>query len=262
MKRWLWIWIVWQSIVYSGSIIVPGSLTHEYTISPKEKVSGEIPIQNTSDRPAMVRVSLVDYQFNAQGESLFLDKGAVPRSSSSWIRSGVMQFEVAPHSTYLFPYTLEVPEDPKLEGSYWSLFLVEEIDVPTADNSKERSLGVTTIIRYGVQIISNIEGKGSYELKVLGKKLSQVDGKKTFMVSVENVGSLSQTPTLLVDLFDTRGKKVAKLEASKQRILPACSVTYQVDFSGISPGKYKAIAVFDHGKDALFGAKYDIDIPK
>jgi hypothetical protein len=77
-----------QYALYSTAIIVPGSLTHEYSVKPKAKVFGEIPIQNKSDKMATVQVSLVDYLFNTQRESLFLDKGITKRSCSSWVEMG------------------------------------------------------------------------------------------------------------------------------------------------------------------------------
>ena len=113
-----------------------------------------------------------------------------------------------------------------------------------------------TIIRYGVQIITHIEKKGTYNLKILEKKLSQ----KTLSLDVENSGSWMQNPSLLLELVDLQGKKIGKFEAQKQRIFPDCSVKYQIDLSSINPGKYKAMVLLDHGETSLFGAKYDIEI--
>jgi hypothetical protein len=77
--------------------------------------------------------------------------------------------------------------------------------------------------------------------------LIREDGKKIFSLSVENIGTLSQTPDLVLELVDSHGRKVAKLEGGKQRILPACSVACQIDLTKIAPGKYKALALLDHG---------------
>jgi hypothetical protein len=42
----------------------------------------------------------------------------------------------------LFSYAIQVADDGTLEGSYWSLFLVEGLEDPFADPEKDRSLGV------------------------------------------------------------------------------------------------------------------------
>lgn len=246
--------------IFSANVIVPGSLTHENTVTAKQIIQGTIPIQNNGDDIATVQVSLTDYSFNSKGESFFPDKGSLPRSNASWISTGKMQFDVAPHSTYSFSYSLQVPEDPSLAGSFWSIFLIEPIADKLASPDLEKSLGVQTIIRYGVQVISHIENKGSYELKILEKSLVKEGTTRTFSLSVENPGTLMQTPTLFLELIDQKGKKIERLEAHKQRILPNCSVTYQIDLSTIPSGLYKAMAILDHGGNALFGAKYDINI--
>ena len=259
----LYLWclgLLIPSYIFSANIIVPGSLTHENSVTQKQTIQGIIPIQNNGDEIASVQITLTDYSFNAKGESSFPDKGTLARSNASWISSGKMQFDVAPHSTYSFSYSLQVPEDLSLEGSFWSIFLVEALADKLSTPDLEKSLGVQTIIRYGVQIITHIENKGSYELKILEKKITKEDNKRIFFLSVENPGTLMQTPSLFLELIDQKGNKIKRLEAYKQRILPTCSVTYQIDLSEIPIGTYKAMALLDHGGNALFGAKYDVII--
>lgn len=252
--------ILLPPFVFSTSIIVPGSLTQENIVTPKQIIQGTIPIQNNGDEVATVQITLADYSFNAKGESFFPSKGTLPRSNAPWISTGKMEFDVAPHSTYSFSYSLQVPEDTSLEGSFWSIFLIEPIVNSLSSPKLDKSLGVQTVIRYGVQIISHIENKGSYELKILEKKVVKEDEKRIFFLSVENPGTSMQTPSLFLELIDQQGKKIERLEASKQRILPTCSVTYQIDLSTVPAGSYKAMAILDQGENTLFGAKYDLKL--
>ena len=249
-----------KGTTWATTITVPGSLTHESKVSLKQVIEGSIPIQNESDQIATVKVTLSDYLFKANGESSFPQAGTCSRSNSSWIKSGSKEIEVAPHTTYNFSYKVEIPNDTSLKGSYWSIFLIEPIEEKFADATKEKSLGVQTIIRYGVQVITHVGEKGSYELKVLDKKITKDNENTSLSLSVENTGSLMQTPSLLLELVDEKGKKAGRFEIFKQRILPSCSVTYQVDLSTIPQGKYKAMAILDHGEGAFFGAQYDIEL--
>src|SRR3989339_1828671 len=220
----------------AASIVVPGSLTHENKISLKQVLQNSIPIQNDSDKSVTVKVTLADYLFNFKGESYFPDQGTSPRSNASWIKTNKMYFEIAPHTTYSFPYTLEAPNDPSLKGTYWSIFLIEPVEETFSPAEKEQSLGVQTIIRYGVQVITHIGQTGSYDLKILNKTLVKEDEKKTLILNVENIGTLSQSPLLTLELIDSLGKKVGRFETSKQRILPNCSTSYRVDLSTVSKG--------------------------
>ena len=261
MKKLLFFFLLLLTSLSEGAAItVPGSLTHENTVSPKQAVQGTIPIQNSGDTMTTVKVTLSDYMFNSQGESSFPDAGSTPRSNSSWIKSGETQIDIAPHTTYHFSYTLKTPDDTSLEGTYWSIFLIEPIEGSLTGLDEKQSLGVQTIIRYGVQVISHIENKGNYNLNILEKKIVKEEQSTTFSLSVDNSGTCMQNPELSLELVDSLGKKVGKFTASKQRIFPNCSVTYQVDLSAVPKGDYKAVAFLDHGEDAFFGAKYDIKI--
>ncbi len=91
-------------------------------------------------------------------------------------------------------------------------------------------------------------------------QLKKEENKKIFSLSVENEGSLMQAPAFTLELIDSEGKKAAKVEAVKQRILPTCSVTYTVDLPDLPKGKYKALALLDDSEDAFFGAQYELEI--
>jgi hypothetical protein len=169
-----------------------------------------------------------------------------------------MHFEIAPNSTYSFAYTLQVPDDPTLQGSYWSIFLIEPIEEQSTTLDQKQALGVQTVIRYGVQILTHLGKTGTYDLKIADKKIIQEKDLKTFTIAVDNVGTHSLSPTLTLELILSTGKKIGRFETAKQRILPTCSSSYQVDLSSVPPGKYKAMLILDHGENALFGAQYDI----
>lgn len=243
-----------------GAITVPGGLTHEYTVTSSQIVEGVIPIQNEGDQEIVVNITPADYYFSSQGASEFPSAGTNPRSNTSWIRSSSSQVTIPPHSTFQFSYALHVPSAPSLEGTYWSVFLIEPIELPLQTPKEKQSLGIQTIIRYGVQIITHIAHSGYYDLKITSKELAQQDSLKTLTIHVENTGTRMQAPLFSIELADETGKKVGKFSAAKQRIFPSCSVAYQVDLSSVGKGKYKALVLLDHGEDAFFGAKYDLEI--
>lgn len=244
-------------LLHAAALLIPGSLTHENVVSVKQKIDNIIPIQNEGDSPLKIQVTLSDYLFNSKGESFFPSAGTCPRSNTSWIQTNKMNFEIPPHSTYSFAYTLQVPDDPSLQGSYWSIFLIEPVEEAASSPDQKQALGVQTIIRYGVQVLTHVGKTGSYDLKITDKKIVQGKEQKTFTISVDNTGTRSLSPTLTLELIQTTGKKAGRFEVAKQRILPSCSSSYQVDISNIPQGKYKAVLILDHGENALFGAQYD-----
>ena len=249
-----------KTSLFASNLLVPGSLTHENKVVLTQEIEGSIPIQNESDKPITVKVSLSDYSFNSKGESLFSSMGSNPRSNSSWIQTNKMLFEIAPHSTYSFAYTLKVPNEKSLSGTYWSIFLIEPVEASLQSPDKKQSLGVQTIIRYGVQIITHVGDSGTCDLKILTKQIIKENAKKFFSLQVENPGTRSLSPVMSIELVDLSGKKIGRFETVKQRILPTCSVSYQVDLSTVVDGKYKAMVFLDNGDNAFFGAQYDLTL--
>lgn len=241
-------------------VTVPGALTHEQKIQKKDSIQGTIPIHNEGDEEAIVKITLTDYLFTAEGQSSFPPAGTSSRSNASWISFGASEVKIAPHSIYNFTYSLKVPDKEELTGTYWSIFLIEPIQEKFSSSDKKQSLGVQTIIRYGIQVISHAGETGSYNLKILDKKLLKEQESKTFLLDVENSGTKMQSPNLTLEVIDSQGVKTGRFTAEKQRIFPTCSVNYQIDLSSIAPGKYKAMAILDHAETALFGAQYDLDI--
>jgi len=240
-----------------SSISITGYLTRENEVVPDQFVEDTIVIHNSADEVATIRVTLSDYTFNHTGETSFLPRGTLDRSNASWITTNKTYFQIPANSSYSFPYSIRVPKEPLLSGSYWSIFLIEPIAEPSKTESSQENVGLHVVTRYGVQVATHLSKTGSYGLKIIDKRLSS---DKQLTIAVENNGTLFQTPACFLELINEEGKKVARLEKTKQRIYPGCSVTYTMDLSPYMPGKYKAMLFLDHGEDALFGAQYEIEL--
>jgi hypothetical protein len=244
-----------------AELSIPDKMTHETTVSPNQTITETIPIRNKGDKPITVKVTPSDYLYSEKEGTDFPVVGTCSRSNGKWITSSKTSFEVPPKSTVPFTYTIQVPDDPTLEGTYWSVFLIEPVIKPgEIDQDKKTAVGVHTVMRYGVQIINNIKGTGKTDLKISQNTMSYEQSRNLFMVSVENPGSLSISPDFSVELFDEQGKSSGRFSGGKKRILPNCEVQYMVDLTKAEKGKYKAIALFDSGTEELFGSQFDIEV--
>ena len=244
-----------------AKISIPCSLTHESVVAKGEVVKGQIPIRNTGTSEGKVKIIHVDYLYNATGQTFYLETGSHKRSNSSWMKISTNYIVVPPKGMAEGSYQINVPKDVAEGGTYWSMILVEPItEISPFDLTKDNTVSISTVLRYGIQIVNHIENSGKYDLKLSNKCIENEDDKKFFKIEAENVGSLMLAPVMSIELFDSKGKNLGQFKSKKQRILPTCSVKYAVDLSEVKEGTYKAIVVFDHGENDIFGAEYTLSL--
>lgn len=245
-----------------ASITVEGNLAQQTIMLPGESHEGILTLRNLGSEPAEVRVYQTDYSFSADGKTLYGNPAESPRSNAGWIFIQPNRLTIAPGSTSPVYYTIKLPDDQDIVGTYWSIIMVEEITASSPQNSKSsKSMGINAIMRYGVQIITEIGETGTSSLAFLDKKLIiSEDGTKTFQIDLENDGEKWYIPELWVEIYDEAGNSVEHFEGSRRRIFPGSSVRHLIDISSISGGKYKMLIIVDTGDENVYGAEYDLEL--
>jgi len=249
----------------AGGITVIGGLTRYASLKPGGKTEGRILVRNLGTEPQEVKAFQTDYLFYADGRNLYDPPGSNPRSNASWITFTPSQFTVAPQDTVIINYTLQVPQDATLTGTYWSMLMIEplatSLTAPAAEKDKLK-FSVQTILRYGIQLIADIDGADSTSsIKFPRQQLIKKDGKCLLVLDIENTGDRYLTPLVWAELFDSEGISLGRFEAGRQRVYPTCSSRFQIDLTQLSTGKYDALIVADNGDEAVYGAQLKLEIP-
>ena len=249
---------------HAANIDVVGDLLKEATVQPGGKSEGRIGIVNRSDTAQQVKVYQTDYLYTSDGKSTYGAPGSAARSNASWITIAPKELVIPPKTQSEVYYTIQVPDNKDLSGSYWSVLMVEPVaaDVlqPKVTGEGAVAIGMRTISRYAVEIITQIGETGKREIKFIGKRAVVVDGKSVLQLDVANTGEYWLRQTARVDLYDATGAYVGRFESHRGHILPGCSSRCSVDLSGVTAGKYKALVVVDNGDQYVWGAQYDLDI--
>lgn len=250
--------------IAEAKIIIVGGLTHEREAAVGEYYEGVIFIRNPLEEPLEVKLYQTDYLFFCDGSSIYGEPGNDNRSNAQWISFSPHRQVIPPKDISEVKYTLKVPEDETLVGTYWSMLMVEELSTGSPELSMPEkgkpALGIRQVIRYGVQMITHINDTGTRKIKFLDKKLITLDGKTMLQLDIENTGERWLTPTVWVELYDNQGTEVGRFESGKKRIYPSCSVEHNVDLTNVPKGNYKALVIVDNGDEYVFGAQYDIGI--
>ena len=248
-----------------AGVSVVGSLARSHTVKPGQAFEGIILLRNAGDEPTEVRVSQTDYLFFADGRNLYDEPGTVPRSNARWITISPSRLTVPPKQTASVYFKGTVPDKAELKGSYWSMVMVEPVVTPSPavkGETNKVTVGLQTLIRYAVQIVTEIGDTGTRDIKFLDKKVVVAEGKRTLRLDIENTGERMLSPTVWAELHNEQGVSIGKFEGSRQRIYPGCSVRQQIDLTAVPPGKFTALVVVDNGDDQVMGAQYQLEIEK
>ncbi len=238
-------------------------LTQEKVCKPGEAFQSFITIRNYGREPQDVRIYQTDYAFTFDGKSYYDPPGKAPRSNAGWIAIGHKQMTIAGASHADVRFSVKVPDDPGLVGTYWSVIMVEGVAkaqaAPPGTPQKEPSVGINQVVRYAVQIVTQIGDSGSLQLKFLKTELLQDNGRKTLHVDVENTGERWLRPVASLELYHQNGELAGKFEGERLRIFPETSVRFSFDVSRVAEGRYKALVMLDNKDSHVFGAQYTLD---
>lgn len=234
-----------------------GGLTYFNTLQPGE--SKTIPITLISDKntPEFVELKLCDYGCNSEGQHFFEEVGTQPRSNGSWINLNTLRETINPGEQKEIYFTIQVPKDKPLKGSYWSVLLIEPSNpLHTLAEAKD-GIQLQVKVRYAYHIVTNI-GEGIPSIKILNKGLENSAGIKYFIVDTQNNGDLFLNPKMTVKLYNNKGKLERTLETQTERLYPGSSVRFMANADGLLDGKYTAFLLFDNGDGRIFGDTYQI----
>jgi len=242
----------------AGITILEG-LSREFKGSHGSKIEGKITLKNNEEVPQQVKIYQTDYLFFANGENLYGEPGSLPRSNARWLTFSPSRLTILPKEAASIYYQIQVPEKLDLAGTYWSMLMIEPFQENTPE-SAQKGFGIQTVIRYGIQIVTDVGMQPDQKILFLDKKLIAENGRKIFQIDIENIGGRWLSPSVWVEVYDQEGKNTGRFESNKLRIYPNCSVRHRVDFTEIPKGQYRVLVIADNGDGFAVGAQYDLEV--
>ncbi len=245
-----------------AGITVIGGLSRESNAQPGEEYQGTIVLGNNGTTPEEVKIFQTDYLFFADGSNRYDKPGTVPRSNAGWITFSPARMTILPKERAFVDYTVKVPAATDLTGTYWSMMIVEPIPKNHPESPSEEGkikMGITQVIRYGIQLLTHIGDTGTRKIKISDKSLIEENGKRILQIDIENIGERWLMPSVWAELYNEKGRQMGRFEGTLSRIYPGTSVRQRIDLTGIPTGQYKTLVVVDNGDEYVFGAQYQLD---
>ena len=252
----------WFGLI-QASVSPVGELTHEKDVKPGERYRHEIVLRNTDSIPVEVKLYQTDYSFAADSGIHYDPPGKMPRSNAKWVALSRNTITVPPQATERVEYEVLVPGEKGLIGTYWSMIMVEPISKDSRESAEalpENTTTISQVLRYGIQVVTNIGKGGQVELTFANPRLIQEEGKRLFAIDVANTGQRSLRTALWLELYSDKGSPVGKFQGSAQRLYPGTSACYKIDLGKTPNGKYLGMVAADAKGDNLFGANVELEI--
>ncbi len=261
---WVLIFLLAMPGASRAGVSVTSGLTYEKTVMAGESYQGVIHLKNNGPSPQEVKLYQTDYLFFCDGTNRYGDPGKITRSNAGWITFRPQRLTIAAHATAQVNYRVQAPDDASLAGTYWSMLMVEGISSSSPEATGPRqdnvTLGLSQVIRYGLQIVTQIGDSGTRLLKFLDTRVLKTGHTRILQVDMQNTGQRWLKALLWTELYDEQGRTAGRFEGGRLRLYPGTSVRFRVDLSKVPEGIYKALVVADCGGDTLFGATYTFQL--
>ena len=224
-------------------IAVQGESTKIFDVAIGESGSGVIELYNQSQIPINIKITQVDYLYNSNKEVFYLEAGKYERSNASWLRYAP-SMSIMPNQTIRYPFSFVVPRVSTLNGSYWSVLLVEQDYFFSMESVQD----VVFTTRFAIQIVHNIKNTGNVNLSFL----ETVFEESGAIIFVRNTGTRWFEASLKLDIYDTSAQLVRSQQA-RNSIYPGLERQFEITFNPLPPGEYYAVIILDCGNNQIFG---------
>jgi hypothetical protein len=246
----------------SAIVSISGSLTREHDVAPGKSYDGTIDVTNPDNAPQEIKVYQTDYFFSADGTVDYGEPGKLPRSNARWITVTPLQAKIPAGESVTIRYTIQVPSDRTLHGTYWSIIMVEPILPGSPESSsfdpKKVTVGVREVLRYGLQVVTSFGSTGTGLLEFSHISLKADNGKRLLIVDLKNSGERWLRASLWAELYDSKGSYVGRFDGGKHRLFPGTTARFTAELQGVTGSTYKALIVADCGGDDVFGANVSL----
>lgn len=221
------------------------------TINPGQSLTGQILLQNASDGPVNVAVSMQDFLPNAGADSIaFVGRAPGVTSVRDWITVQVpASFNLAVGEQKEIPYTINAPLNAE-PGGHYGVVLFNA--TPLASTTGSLKVGTQVGMIVLIAIPGNHLEKGNI-LDFTAPSFQQ-SGPVPFTMKFQNTGTVHFEPKGSIVITNMLGQKAAEVPITGQVVLPTSikDLSFQWEAGGFNIGRYKAVAtVVDGDGNAL-----------
>lgn len=253
-------WLLAGALVWAQTGVGVSPPRAVYEAVPGQVIEGSVFVDHPGRTGAMrVNAFLNDVLVGPDGEPVYLDPGAQPRSLAPWMSYAPLSFALEPKEVREVRYTIRVPED-AADGTYWAVLF---FDSGPLEESEARGVGVRMRVRVGHVIYVNV-GRVTRAGRVEGLRYRPPEGRNPAQVRIKfrNTGNGLMRLSGRVELRDAEGRVVARARVHNAASLP--QMAYEIGAAldrTPPPGRYVALVRLDYGEAEVIVAEGEVEVP-
>lgn len=227
MKRIFKVFIFLICSVCHGAIVVTSGLTEEFRIAKGQNVNGRVVVKNTGKTFETAFFYFKDIVVGCESEAFnTTESGTTTSSNSNWIQLAVEERNLAPGEEFSLAYEVKIPRTVK-GGTYYSVLMVEE-KAPIDTTTQQFGISVKTNIRYGVQIITTVEGDEEPNLSFEKVEVNPGDTSLTMNILLKNLSTELVRPSLKVEIYSETGDIIDVRNAQTSKLYPGQCKSFEI----------------------------------
>jgi len=197
-----------------------------------------------------VDVGVVDWTLDPEGQLRVLPPGTLPYSASAWLQASADPFTLARSGTHPVRFTVAVPKDAALEGSYWT-----GLSFTTEPRPTEEGEGMTVRVRARavVVIYVTIPGTERPAAALQGVLLQDGEDGRFVVVDVVNEGNVYLRLGGELRFVNERGEVAARVPLPERVLLRDGLVRYRLALPDDLPDDAVLAAVEIHPRGPADG---------
>ncbi|SHJ84488.1 hypothetical protein SAMN04487911_14411 [Arenibacter nanhaiticus] len=234
-----------SNLVFSNITVLNG-LTHTYNGRSGQVISGEVILINSSSEEERVTFELNDAIFYCDAPRVFTNEETHNRSSNDWFKAELMDVVLNPKEKFVYRFTISIPHDQELRGSYWTVLMVNA-EKPIKEEALTENIGLNTKMRYAVGLLTHVNDFDAVNLEFndlqLGAKTA--DTNANLDITLQNHSLFIEEVLLSLEVYDQNGVKVYEGKSTRKKIFPGVCASFKLDISMVPEGDYECVLIAD-----------------
>jgi len=234
-----------------SNVVILNGLTHTYSGRPGDFIQGEIVLMNTTNREQRITFRLNDVLFSCGNTREFSEKISHTQSSKPWFEGRLMDKVLIPGEKYIYKYSIHIPNNSALRGSFWSALMIE-VEKPVKEEKLNANINLNTKIRYAVGLITNVNPFTEVSLDFNNIELIK-DKLESNMLEINliNASKFVEGVRLSLEVYNAQGEKVLEKNSDRPMVFPNMCKEFLLDINELKKGDYECILTADSRKEFI-----------
>lgn len=243
-----------------SNVIVLNGLTHVYTGKSGDVISGEIILVNSSNEEQRVTFELSDAIFSCTESRRFSNDATHPQSSRDWFKGNLVDKLINPKEKYVYRFTIEIPNDTSLKGSYWNMLMVN-VEQPIKEELLDKNIGLDTKIRYAIGLMTHVDNHGEMDLdfESIAIRKNSTTQSKEMEIKLFNFTSFIEAVRLSIEVYDGEGNVVFEDSTDRYLTFPKLCKDFKIDVTSLPAGEYECVLIAD-ARDEFVGTNFKLQL--